>query len=296
MVENIPDEMCTDQAVTEFFDKALDEGSVVAQTRLVKNLPKTTRQTYIDLENEKDAYFLAQCQFAKTGMRPQISTKTQNDAITYHKEQIEWMERYLVIAAKNIMQYSKETEYGQHICCNSGFVTFKKLSDTAEALSTKYTSDEDVLRVSQAPDPSDVIFDGLMVGEHESRLRSLIGYGLLLGLFFLFLPIILFISSITEIGTLEKLIPAMKTLVHNCPFIGMIYDSMFGTIAVTLLMAFLPTLLMLIFPFFPLKSGNEAQHLCQKWYFFFLVVFGLDLGIAECPCSSSSRKCVLFVY
>jgi hypothetical protein len=53
-------------------------------------------------------------------------------------------------------------------------------------------------------------------------------------------------------------------------------EGVLASAALTLFMSFLPTCFMLIFDnFWQLKSGRWAQHLLQKWYFAFLVIFVL---------------------
>jgi len=53
-------------------------------------------------------------------------------------------------------------------------------------------------------------------------------------------------------------------------------DGLVNALALQLLIAFIPTFLVLIFSnFFVLKSGNSLQHKIQEWYFYFQIIFVL---------------------
>merc|ERR1719446_1641905 len=75
---------------------------------------------------------------------------------------------------------------------------------------------------------------------------------------------------------LRKTIPMVDDIIEAVPMAERLLEGVLASAALTLFMSFLPTCFMIIFDnFWQLKSGRWAQHLLQKWYFAFLVIFVL---------------------
>jgi hypothetical protein len=139
-----------------------------------------------------------------------------------------------------------------------------------------YTEDEDEFRVSIPPDPSDVIYRDFMVDETTEAGSELLGWACVAGLFFGYMPIIVGISSVASLHTLSAHVPAFAYLIEEQPSIAAIWDGLVGAMALTLMVSFLPTFLVIIFyRFFALKAEAWLQHKVQLWYYYFNVIFVL---------------------
>jgi hypothetical protein len=68
-------------------------------------------------------------------------------------------------------------------------------------------------------------------------------------------------------------VPGVRDIVAE-PFLVSLVSGIGSSLALTLFMSLLPTVLHSIFDaFFALKSSTSAQHHIQNWYFAFLIVF-----------------------
>jgi len=71
-------------------------------------------------------------------------------------------------------------------------------------------------------------------------------------------------------------VPAFAYLIEHQPSIAAIWDGLVGAMALTLMVSFLPTFLVIIFyRFFALKAEAWLQHKVQLWYYYFNVIFVL---------------------
>jgi len=273
MVENIPKEFRTDQKLRRYFDNVFGERVVVYAhiVKFVHQIHPIWEKRQEALQNLK----LERLKMEKSGMRPQVGDG-QSDSIDHLTLEIDSLEKVISDQRRQVFKFATHGQYHAEVNSSSAFVIFNSITHAVSALAFNYTEDGDEFLVSVPPQPSDVLYEGLLTSPLKTRIKEIIGYALIVALFLGFLPVILFISLVTEITTIEHMIPAMKQVVIQSPAIGMVWDAMFGSLAVTLMMSFLPTFLMMIFTHcFALKSTVEAQHLCQKWYFLFLVTFVL---------------------
>jgi len=159
---------------------------------------------------------------------------------------------------------------------NCGFVTFEHRRDAEIAMKLNYTEDEDEFRVEIPPDPSDVIYADFMEDEMHQAGRELVGWACVAGLFFGYMPIIVGISSVASLKTLQDHVALFRMIVENYPSIAAVWDGLVGAMALTLMVSFLPTFLVIIFyNFFSLKAEAWLQHKVQLWYYYFNVVFVL---------------------
>jgi len=88
----------------------------------------------------------------------------------------------------------------------------------------------------------------------------LLGYAAATGLYFAYLPCVIGITNVAKIVNMGPL--------------QSVWQGLAPTMGLQVMVAFLPTLLILIFRlFFTLKADAFAQHKVQVWYFWFQVVF-----------------------
>jgi len=267
MVDNIPREIAsTDAELMTYFNDVFKADAVVAAV-LVKDTRETLLPAWQKLKQDRMALDDANEQFKKTGERPSAE-------ITRLQQEIVDNERVINEARKRIETDSLVPGNSTTSLC--GFVTFRLPSQAAAALTFDYSEDGDYFIVEVAPEPEDVIYSDLLVEPMRARINELIGYGILTVYFFGFLPVILFISMVTELATVEKYIPGLASLVKKAPAIAEIWDALFGSLALTIVMSFLPSLIALVFTsFFVLRSEGNCQYKMQAVYFFFLVMFVL---------------------
>jgi hypothetical protein len=164
-------------------------------------------------------------------------------------------------------------------CLDSGFVQFEHRYHAELAVQLDFTADREDWIVSIPPIASDIIWSDLTRDSRYAQLRELIGYGLVVGLYFAYVPAVVGITNIATIIHMGPLQPVWQGL---APIMGL-----------TVMVSFLPTFLVLIFKhFFTLKSASWAQAKLQTWYFLFQLVF-VVLATAICQNIAGFTRSVL---
>lgn len=163
---------------------------------------------------------------------------------------------------------------GDNMYSSSAFVTFRDRRDAVMALQVQYMQDESKMVASIPPEPGDVIFSDLQVSPVMQKVCTVIGWALVAGLFWSFLPFVISISAFTNLHQLEASASWIKTLTATYPTLSIVLDGVLASLALTIFMDFLPTILNMIFySFFQLRSSNWAQLYLQTAYFWFMVMF-----------------------
>merc|ERR1719359_2383255 len=122
------------------------------------------------------------------------------------------------------------------------------------------TPDDEEWVMSDPPEPESLIWSDLTQDPSREAGKNLLGYALTVGLFFAYLPCVI---GITNIANMINMGPLQS-----------VWQGLAPTMGLQVMVAFLPTLLILIFRlFFTLKADAFAQHKVQVWYFWFQVVF-----------------------
>merc|ERR1719356_1616542 len=138
-----------------------------------------------------------------------------------------------------------------------------------------YTPNADDFVVSIPPDPSDIIWADLQVDPMHEKIWNLIGYALIAGVFWAYLPTVVAIAYYSSLETLAEYSDVFASMADD-PSTAALWDGLVNALALQLLLGFVPTFFVLIFSnFFVLKSGNSLQHRIQEWYFYFQVIFVL---------------------
>jgi len=119
-----------------------------------------------------------------------------------------------------------------------------------------------------APEPRDVLWSALGVESGWRQVNVAVGCFFMVMLLIAYTPLVI---SITNVAMMTSMGPFQ-------PF----WDGIAPTLGLTIMIAFLPTLLMaIITSFFPLTTATKAQHELQRWYFWFqvfLVLLATSLG------------------
>jgi hypothetical protein len=180
------------------------------------------------------------------------------DAIEYYEKRLLELKPHIAEVRRHAI---RDAERDGGINCESGFVTFTRRRDAEICFNMMaFTSHRDEWIASVPPPVSDIRWDDLKQPRSRTRVRTAIGYACTLFLMAFWIPIVMVLT----IG-----IEAVKV----GPFQS-IWDSFAPGLGLMLFLAFLPTILLLIFSsFFKLKSEVFAQHKLQKWYFLFMLFF-----------------------
>jgi len=120
--------------------------------------------------------------------------------------------------------------------------------------------DQEAFTMTSPPEPSAIWYHDLQHDPEQGRGRMLAGYAMTAGLYFAYLPIVIWITNVAkqvDMGPLQS-----------------VWAGLAPTMGLQVMVAMLPTFLITIFrTFFILKADVYAQKNLQNWYFVFQVVF-----------------------
>mmetsp|Transcript_2271 Transcript_2271/g.4133 ORF Transcript_2271/g.4133 Transcript_2271/m.4133 type:complete len:767 (-) Transcript_2271:101-2401(-) len=258
LLESIPEEYRNPNKIASFFGDIFGSGSVsqVSFVRDTSNLQALVKKRDDINSDLHEAQFLSE----KSGAKDE----SKESAL---KQSLQTAEADVDKAREDILAQVSEG------ISASAFVTFNDQAKSIMALSLCYTEDDEEFVVSVPPDPSDVRYDDLQVGFERMAASETVGYGLIAGLFFGFLPIVTAITNVLSLSTLMN-VPVFNDFFTANPTIAELWSSLAATLGLNMFMSYLPTFLVLIFGnFFVLKADNGMQHLLQQWYFYFLLIF-----------------------
>merc|ERR1740138_287218 len=173
------------------------------------------------------------------------------------------------------MAAAETAESEPKINLTKGFVTFNSRRDAELAKMMAYTNDAEEFVVSIPPDPSDIIYSDLTKDPMAEKIRALIGYALIAGVFWAYLPTVISIAYFTSLETLAEYSSVFASMAES-PSTAALWDGLVNALALQLFIAFVPTFFVLIFSnFFVLKAEAWLQHKIQDWYYYFQVIFVL---------------------
>jgi len=256
LVESIPDEYQTEKNLADFWKKLLPHVTIkstyiakdtveLKSIMAVKNAAKTCLQK-------------AENVLANTGERPTIKESffgERKDEIEHWQKKIEEANEQIKAERDRINEDAK-TPGG--VNSSSGFVTFSSSSDAELALRLSGIShDSDAWELYSPPSPTDILWDDLTQDDTAQEFRTMIGWVCVVALYFAYMPCVIGITNIAKV--LDW---------------GPLWQGLAPTLGLQVMVAFLPTFLLLIFrSFFTLRADAFAQHKLQVWYFWFQIVF-----------------------
>jgi len=263
LVESIPDKYQSDGALMEFFHEMMPHarltGSYVARDT------STLQPLVAAHDKAKQSLRKAEAQWEKAGKdvacRPKIRESllgAKVDAIQFYEKQLRELEPQVSNERKRI-ELEAKTVGG--VNTSSGFITFAKRSDAELALRLSgISANQDEWELYTPPEPTDVLWNDLTQDDSLQVVRAFVGYALIAGLYFIYMPLIIGVTNIAKLVNLGPFQP--------------IWQGFAPTVGLQFMVAFLPTFLLAIFTnFFTLKANAWAQHQLQIWYFWFQVVF-----------------------
>uniref|UniRef100_A0A7S1MH41 CSC1/OSCA1-like 7TM region domain-containing protein n=1 Tax=Alexandrium catenella TaxID=2925 RepID=A0A7S1MH41_ALECA len=153
--------------------------------------------------------------------------------------------------------------------------------------------DEEELEVTRAPDVQDVLWEDLVKDPSANSAREIVGMLLIIGLFFLFLPMVAGLAAITNLQNLADLLPFVGRFIVKFPGIVNLWNGFVGAMALSIVMGLVPMFLALISShFFILRAKSIVQHYIQDYYFKFSVVFVLLVTAIGSSLISTSQKLI----
>lgn len=241
VVERIPEKYRSDEALKTFFN-TMFEGQV--------------QEAYVVKDTSALEAAIARKEAAAAGAQ-KATVKEDITNVEYYEKEKEAAQVQIVEERAKVKEAAKEIG---GVNCSNGFVTFKDRSSAEIAKMVSMGPDVQEWAVSTPPDASDVMWGDLQEDHYKATGKTLLGYGLIVGLYFVYLPLVIGITQIANSIDMGFLQP--------------IWASVAPTLGLQILVGFLPTILVLIADIcFVQRAQTELQHSVQKFYFVFQVVF-----------------------
>lgn len=256
LVQNIPEEEQSEEAVKAFFEKvfpkSVEDVHMVLHTDELECLvaarnDAAAKKRYADsvLANDK-VRLTTRLNFCDEPV----------DSITYYEQEISELDPKIREEQERLKD-AAQTVGG--VNSSSCFVTFKKQREAVMARHLQYTSDSTKWVVAAAPKPSSILWSNLRADDSSELVMRVAGYAATFGVFLIFMP---FVATCT--GFFMKL------------QLGPLWTSLAPSLGLTLFLSFLPTVLLMISDtFFCLSTVPLRQHSLQCNYFAFQTVFVL---------------------
>eukprot|EP00927_Polykrikos_kofoidii_P038667 TRINITY_DN33081_c0_g1_i1.p1 TRINITY_DN33081_c0_g1~~TRINITY_DN33081_c0_g1_i1.p1 ORF type:complete len:982 (-),score=173.62 TRINITY_DN33081_c0_g1_i1:88-3033(-) len=247
LVTNIPDEYRSDSELRKFFCQVFPSDQVVSAF-VVKDTA-----VLMDLQRQRDEEMAKILETQRRG--EYVVTLTMRNTLEGLNRQIE-QERVKVLkqAAMNVAG----------INCAAGFVTFAQRSTAEMALDMRFHEGDDDMAIMPAPDATGLRWDHLKKTAFQTQAGTIIGYGLLVVVFFAFIPTVIFLGHVAEEVSLGPLQFVWRAL---CPTIGL-----------NLVMHVLPACIMwIVGRCLYLESDSHTQVITYSMYFWLQVLFVIFL-------------------
>eukprot|EP00929_Paragymnodinium_shiwhaense_P097707 TRINITY_DN59330_c0_g1_i1.p1 TRINITY_DN59330_c0_g1~~TRINITY_DN59330_c0_g1_i1.p1 ORF type:complete len:840 (+),score=196.89 TRINITY_DN59330_c0_g1_i1:126-2645(+) len=282
MVENIPRQYCSDDALRVYFNRlfgdfAVQRAYVVRRTQKLLPLVKKRDALRESLAEAEAAWEAAG---RPENARPQTSWSCGGwlalgeDAINLYSRQYE--EYRQAAEAERLKVEAAVPSANPAVCSTAGFVTFSTRRLCLLAANMQYRPDASQFKVGNPPAPDDVNYADLSKPVEQRTGSDISAVLLIVFIFIVWLPVVLTISGFTNLQTLRQFVPFVDTLCESHPKAETVIEGVLSTIVLKLFMALLPTLLLgIIDNLLTLKSKTHAQRRLQAWFFAFQVIFVL---------------------
>eukprot|EP00450_Noctiluca_scintillans_P011700 CAMPEP_0194488636 /NCGR_PEP_ID=MMETSP0253-20130528/8484_1 /TAXON_ID=2966 /ORGANISM="Noctiluca scintillans" /LENGTH=737 /DNA_ID=CAMNT_0039329027 /DNA_START=128 /DNA_END=2338 /DNA_ORIENTATION=+ len=289
LVEDIPLEYRHDSLVKAHIEQAFKGallGDVSAAT-MVKHTEKllALQEEWwaLDMQLKEAKYRVSQLKraedeivIAATGQH----MKRKDEEV--HKER----ERLL---AKASIPWRELVEEGtlEEIYTDTAFVTFSNKRSAAIAVGSPFCVRKDQFRMTIPPDPADVLYSDFLSTPLRREFNSFFGKGLILVLFFTYIPLVSVLSVLCNVDFMRSKLPAVDDFFKERENLAEIIEANLGAYILIGVMSFVPTVLMHIFKaFFRLRANQWMQVTLQKYYFWYMVFFSvlvttIDKGLWE---------------
>lgn len=264
LVEGIPPEWRSDKRLHEFMS-CMFHSDTIKDTYMVKKAPELEK-VWQEQQAARDALEEMVNLWEKDDKDPEkrpmmnetMCVGPKVDAIKYYEDKLKDLDPKV---EETRAKYSKLAEEVGGINCSTGFVSFHNKRAAAVCLNTHFTTSFSEWRCSTPPPAADVLWYDLEQPDGAARMWSSVAYGCVFILYAGFLPLVVMGTNLPKILDLG-------------PTFQPIFEAYAPSLALMICLAFLPTILLLIFrSFYALKADTYAQNKLQIWYFFFQVFF-----------------------
>jgi len=192
--------------------------------------------------------------------RPTIKTTyfgSRVDAIDTYTKEIEELQPQIKESKDKVYKNAQNIGFPN---LSAGFITFKDRKDAEIALRLDLADDVNTWVLDYPPQPVDVIWSDLTQDPRAEGGRAILGYALTAGLVIAYMPLVVFICNVAEMINLG---PLQSIWASEAPAMGL-----------TIMVDFLPTILMLIFTnCFSLYDKSQAQYKLSVWYWWMNVLY-----------------------
>jgi hypothetical protein len=278
LVSNIPEDYRSDAKLKEYFEHLFPgaiERVYVAKhvdrlTELSRELERAEQLHHEALHewNQQHDAFPGEEAFAGVGSACPGVEETDCPRVQYYVREMERLEK--VISEERERVLADNSAFG-----SAAFVTFRSRRDSQMALDLRFETSTASFTMEYPPDPTDVRYSDLLQDPRRRQTLHVIGYVLIALLFVSFFPIIGGLSFLLNLENLRRVSSFNYIMVH-LPVVQSLLEGVFATLALSLFMSFLPTILRAILTTcFSLDSETLSQYYLQQWYFWFQVVFVL---------------------
>jgi hypothetical protein len=278
LVSNIPPRYRSDAKLKEYFERLFPNG-VVERVYVAKHVDRLMELTS-ELEHAKQQHHEALYEWKQYNFEPNrqplIPLYLRNPlegaatvgAVDFFRKLMSDLEEQISDERKRAV--SDNSAFG-----SEGFVTFCSRRDSEMTLRLNLENSTEFFTMDYPPDPSDVRYSDLLEDPGTRRAKHVLGYVLIALLFISFFPVISGLAFILNLENIRNIGVIQYILVH-LPLVQSLLEGVFATLALSLFMGFLPTILRaIISSCFSLKAEALSQYYLQQWYFWFQVVFVL---------------------
>ncbi|XP_010540605.1 PREDICTED: CSC1-like protein ERD4 [Tarenaya hassleriana] len=186
----------------------------------------------------------------------------QVDSIDYYTEKIDEMVRKLEEEQKSTLREKQQ---------NAALVFFTNRVAAASAAQSLHCQTVDKWTVIEAPESRQIIWKNLNIKFFPRQIRQYVVYFIVaLTILFYMIPIT-FISGITTLKNLQKILPFIKPIV-NITFLRTILEAYLPQITLIVFLAMLPKLLLFLSKAEGIPSESHAQRAASGKYFYFSVL------------------------
>lgn len=262
LVEGIPHEYQADSKLKAYFEVMIP-GARVRDASVVKDT-SALAALVSEREAAKDTLRKAEATWELTGRDPGSRPLVRSslfghnvDSIDHYSSRLKELAPMIKMARETVLRMSQNVG-GVNMPC--GFVTFHERWQAEVCLKLDCSFDNDEWVMSTPPEPLDILWSDLQQDPTAQSMRTLGGYLLVGLLYFAYMPLVVTITNIAKVINMGPLQP--------------LWAGLAPTMGLQVMVAFLPTFLILIFKFFfTLKADAWSQHKLQIWYYWFQIFF-----------------------
>lgn len=276
LVEDIPIEYRHDSLLKEHIEhcfKGVLTGNI-AEATMVKHTQKllALEADHKDLDLQLKE---AKVRLAKHDRQEDevLIAATEQHMKRKHAEVVAERERILSLAA---VPWRELVEAGtlDEIYTDTAFITFSERRSAAIVVGSPFCVRRDAFRMTIPPHPSDVLYSDFWASSRRQEVQTWVGLGLILVLFFTYIPLISGAEALCNMDTIRRSSPRISAFfVDREMWVGFIEGTMSSWLLIGI-MGFVPSLFMAIFKScFRLRANQWMQVTLQRWYFWFMVTF-----------------------